>query len=235
MECQKTKGKKSELSRGFVLAELLVVVFVIATLTVVIIVNFSSIRDELALKRTVYQFAQDVRRTQEMAMSSTKLKPEEVESCFLPFHSAQLGGFWELEQTFLQSKGYGIFINPNENNMGYKLYADTAPDPTLECENCPCLPEGEGEPCFGYYSNGDCIVKTISIQEKGVIIKEIKNTTSNTTYQKVSINFKPPNPDVNIKWPENDEGDVEIIFAINSNQSKTKGVSVSRTGLIEIK
>lgn len=225
-----TKFKKN----GFVLAELLVVIFVIATLTAVIIVNFSSIRDELALKRTVYQFAQDVRRAQEMAMSLMKLKPEDVEnpeSCSLPFHFADLGSFWELEQTFLQAEGYGIYINPNENNISYKLYADTAPDPTLEeCENCPCPP---GKPCFGYYSSGDCIVKTIAIQEKGVVIQKINNTDAGV--QKVSINFKPPSPDVNIKWLQGDKNEVEVVFALKSDLSRTKTVSVSRTGLIEIR
>ncbi len=65
------------------------------------------------------------------------------------------------------AKGYGIYINVSTSNKSYKLYADTTADTGLDCGTYPPTE------CWEYYNSTDCVVETINIQEKGVIIKEI--------------------------------------------------------------
>lgn len=187
--------------KGFTLFEMLVVIGIVAVFSSIAVFNFSEARGQMALKRAAYQLIQDLRRAEEMAMSSTQ-----SESCLLP------------------AKGYGIYIylGTGGSNKSYKLYADTTTDGTVDCETAPATP------CYGYYNFPDCIVETINMQEKGVIISGV--TALN---QQVGINFKPPNPDVKIKWLQGSE--LEITLALESNPSKTKKVIVSQTGVFQIR
>lgn len=267
MEYKRLKNKKDRLLTGFTLIELLVVIAIIFILSSVMVANFGAARGQLALKRAAHQMVQDLRRAQEMAMSSAQL--EEAESCSCLYGSCSgtcqgcdtlgeadcgttypgcswtpgggsndiggtcgngscsgnastcgsscpLGCSWS-GSGICSSKGYGIYLNISADNKSYKLYADTAGDEEDVSE-------------WGYYTPADCIVKTINIQEKGVIIKEI-----NTPNQKVSINFKPPNPDINIKWLQDNKNEVEIVLALETDQSKTKTVVINRAGMLEIR
>jgi len=195
------------IKNGFSLIEMLVVIFIIALLSSVVVANFSGVRGQLALKRAAHQMVQDLREAQEMAMSSIK----------------ESGGC-------SNAKGYGIYINVSTSNKSYKLYADTAADTNII--DCPDY-SGPGTECWEYYTSADCIVRTINIQEKGVIIKEILNTTGGV--QKTSINFKPPNPNVKIKWLLDSMDEVKIILALEAEQSKTKTVVINRVGMLEIR
>ena len=182
---------------GFSLIEILAVVAIIIVFSSVVTANFSEARGQLALKRAAHQMIQDIRRAQEMAMSSAEFK--ESENCSPPLPVA---------------KGYGIFINLESgpdpgDNKNYILYADKNGD-----EN---------------YSSADCIIKTISIEEKGIVIKEIQNTSG----QNVTINFKPPNPNTSIKWLNEIKNEVEIVLALEANQLKTKTVVVNRAGMLQ--
>ena len=187
--------KDGKLLTGFSLIEMLAVIFIISVLSAVIIANFGDIREQLALRRATHQFVQDLRRAQEMAMSS-----KQAEGCTLP------------------AKGYGIYVDILTDNKSYKLYADTAADDLGEWE---------------YYTLADCVVETINIEEKGVIIKEINNIEGGA--QMISINFKPPNPNINIKWLQSDKNEVEIVLALEKNPDKTKTIAVNKAGMIEIK
>ena len=57
-------------SSGFTLIELLVVLAIIGVMSSMVFVNFSGSESRFALKRAVYQVAQDIRETEEMALSS---------------------------------------------------------------------------------------------------------------------------------------------------------------------
>ncbi|MBU3934433.1 type II secretion system GspH family protein [Patescibacteria group bacterium] len=192
---------------GFSLIEMLAVIAIVVVLISVTVLNFGETRDLLSLRRAAHQLMQDVRRVQDMAMSATELNGEG--NCLLP------------------AKGYGIYIDYSVESTSYELYADTSADTGLDCETYPPTE------CWEYYDSEDCVIETIFIQEKGVIIKEIKNTIIGA--QKVSINFKPPNPAVKIKWllPEADE--VEIVLALESDQTKTESVVVNKAGLLQIR
>jgi len=202
--------------RGFTLIELLTVVFIIGVLAVIVVMGFPEMKENLALKRAAHQLSQNLRRTQEMAMSSLSL--QESENCSSPFPAA---------------KGYGIYIDLlGLGNKNYKLYADTAGDTNIS--DCPTYEENQ-EPCFGYFTAADCVVKTIAIEEKGVVLKEIKNTIYPSNQAKISVNFKPPNPDVTIKWMQSDKNEVEIVLALENKPEKTKSVLVNQAGMIAIK
>jgi prepilin-type N-terminal cleavage/methylation domain-containing protein len=100
--------------------------------------------------------------------------------------------------------GYGIYVNTGDTN--YLLYADTNP--------------AGGDEDYG----GDTLIETISL-EQGVYI-HLANPAS------FSINFKPPDPNVNIAGGAVNEG--TITLAIQTDTSKTRIVKVNKAGLIEV-
>ena len=59
--------------KGFTLLELLIVTAIIVLLTALILPNYKSGSHQLALQRSAQKLAQDIRRAQEMAMSSKKV------------------------------------------------------------------------------------------------------------------------------------------------------------------
>jgi len=99
-------------SKGFTIAEVIVVVFVISILFTVVISNFSAARLQLSLSRVGFQFEQDVSRAQNMAVAS------------VPYKDA-----FGVEH---QVDGYGIYIDASgstsaPNRKSYILYADKSP------------------------------------------------------------------------------------------------------------
>lgn len=110
--------------------------------------------------------------------------------------------------------GYGIFLDKNyEQGNGYRLYADTS---------------GNNE----FFDSLDTIVDTPYL-EKGIFIYVI-NTTG-----EISINFKPPDPEIKIKFEESTTMDsVEIILCIREtsclDSKNVKKITVNKFGLVEI-
>jgi len=211
---------------GFTLIELLVIISVIVTIIAVALPNYPAIKQQLALSRAAHQVAQDIKRAQELSLAAAQLTEAEG-SCSLALQFASLGNPLPLVPTSSQAKGYGIYINLSEDNKAYRLYADTAADTGADCSTYPPTP------CWKYYNSSDCIFKTIFLQESGIVIKEINNNLGNA--QKTSINFSPPNPDTTIKWLLSGSSGVDIVIAVEADLSKTKTVTVNRSGLIEVR
>lgn len=70
------KSMRVKFLTGFTLIELMVVVSIISLLSVIIFANYRSGERQLALQRSAYQLAQDLRRVQGMAMATREFEGE---------------------------------------------------------------------------------------------------------------------------------------------------------------
>ena len=113
--------------------------------------------------------------------------------------------------------GYGIFFNIDIADTGddkrYILYADT----------------GGGEE---FFVGSDDIIETVSLEE-GVFIERIILPPA-APRVRASINFRPPDPKVRIKFQAAEGEDVKIILALESDSSIEKIVSVNNLGLVTV-
>lgn len=110
--------------------------------------------------------------------------------------------------------GYGVYINKDTlGDKKYVIYANQS--------------SGNQE-----YDDFDYAFDTVdfSSSESGVIISEIKNVV---TFNNISINFEPPNPNTVI-MPLN-QSSIDIIFALESDLTNFRTVSINTAGLIEVK
>jgi len=104
---------------GFTLLELVIVVFIIGTLSGLVLANHRSGQKKYALSQTTQQLVSDLRKVQNMAMSGVDIEG--------------------------QYYGYGIYIRRLDSVVYYRIYADKDgdskydSDESLETVN---LPEG---------------------------------------------------------------------------------------------
>lgn len=184
------------------MVEILVVIFIITLFSSILVVGFPRIVRQFALTRAVYKMSQDLRRAQDMALSGQRIKGINV-------------------------KGYGVYVNldnPNLGNKKYVIYAEMNDDQKYDAS---------GAVCGQQLLNQDCVIEEIDFSqtEFGVIIDRIENTNNSS----VDINFKPPSPTTTITSLLPSINRVQIIFALESDLLKTRIVSVNMAGLIEIK
>lgn len=193
-------------SRGLSLVEILIVLFIIALFTGILVNNFPKIRRQFALSRAIHQMGQDLRRVQDMSVSGFKIAGVDV-------------------------AGYGLYVNIENSNFGeekYFLYADVDGDQIYSlASTVNCGQQGNGE---------DCILETIDLSQSGagLFISSIENI-DNSSGELVDINFQPPNPIVKISDLAPGENSVDIVFSLKLDPSITRRVSVNTAGLIEIK
>lgn len=101
--------------------------------------------------------------------------------------------------------GYGIYLE--ENNNYYLLYAD--------------IHENEK------YDGADQIVEEIYLESK-VYIKDVQPAS-------LSINFKPPDPEVKISGQVIDDANLAtIILSLKTDSTKEKIIKVNKAGLIYV-
>ncbi len=106
--------------------------------------------------------------------------------------------------------GYGFYIDKSQDDR-YFIYADSGTSPNPE-----------------KYTSGEEI-ETIFL-ETGVYIKDLQPTSAN-----FSINFKPPDPTINIKDATGQNKDnMTITIALRTDPTKTKLIKVNKVGLIDI-
>jgi len=181
--------------RGFTIIELLVAVAVISALLIIVISNFPYTRLQFSLSRVTHQFAQDVSRAQNMALSAVPYKDS-----------------FDVEQNV---DGYGLYVDFDSlGNKKYIIYADRNP--------------GNQQ-----YDALDYVVGTVdfSSTEPEIIIKEISNVSGNNA----SVNFNSSNLTTTITQLNAGQNSVIVVFALASDLTKTKTVSINSSGLIEVK
>ncbi|OGZ68366.1 MAG: hypothetical protein A3D44_01715 [Candidatus Staskawiczbacteria bacterium RIFCSPHIGHO2_02_FULL_42_22] len=201
--CGSSKIKNSSNGAGYTIIELLVVIGIISLLTSIVISGFYEFKVQSSLSRVAYTFGQNMRRAQEMSLSS--------------------GTYKDSEGALHPVDGYGVYVDTLDNKK-YVIYADALSDD-----------DDDGGPGGGQYSFNpglDYVVETInfSISEPGIIIKQINYVPSTN----VSINFSPPNPITTIT-PFPTQNAAEVVFAVESDLTKTKTVSINTAGLVEVR
>ncbi len=107
--------------------------------------------------------------------------------------------------------GYGIYVD-QANPKQYIIYADSVPGN------------------HHYDPGADYIVETVDFgtTEPGIVMQQFNNVVGTT----LSVNFAPPNPVTTITPTSSS---VDVVFAQESDTSKTKTVSINSVGLIEVK
>jgi len=95
--------------KGFALIELIVVITIISALTAIAISNFPKIKLQFSLLRVTHSFVENLRKTQQMALSA------------VPYKNS-LGVEREID-------GYGVYLDLNVflGNKKYIIYADKSP------------------------------------------------------------------------------------------------------------
>ena len=194
--------------RGISLIELIVVIFIITLFSMMAVSNFPTIQRQSALSRTTYELDQDVRKTEDLALSGVPLTGSD-------------GGA-------IKAKGYGIYI-PIVPTTQYIIYADVDGSQTYNGGGLSCTSQLYAETP----ETADCVMEAIDISQANpnLNIKSINNIISGTT---TSINFSPPNPIINIANISPGNSKIEINLGLTNDNSVTRIVQVYASGLINV-
>ena len=197
--------------------KLVVVIFIIALFTVILISNFPAMLRQFALSRVTYQFAQDLRKTQDLGLSGVQLNDK--------------------YGTAIAVKGYGIYINFSNSTKQYLIYADVA-DATGVSDN---KYDGDFNTIFcnnidqtSSTLKTDCIVSITDVtkEDPSLSIEKVTDGGSNS-YNSLSVNFSPPTPITTITTNAFTQPSTVNIFLKNTDGTD-RGVSVNSSGLINI-
>lgn len=173
------------MQKGVSLIELIIVIAIIAIVTVIVIPNYRSGNQLLALQRSAHKLHHDIRRAQEMAMASVE------------------------ESGSVPPGGFGIFFE--EDQPTYLIYADMN---TSE-----------------KYDAGDIDVSNLELENKEWL--EISEINAGGACASGSINFKPPDPTVNIYCNGHQKPEITITITLLT-LSETRFIHATEAGLIYV-
>ncbi len=217
------------LKKGITLVEIVVVIFIISMFMVILISDFPKMLRQFALSRVVYNFAQDLRKAQDLGLSGVRLNDKTGKA--------------------ITVKGYGIYVNYSKNPTKYLLYADVAaaadingPGKSDQKYDDPVSPlycsevdqPGGGANIVNGVLVVDCIVSEVDISKESssLSIDSITNTAGSSN---TSINFTPPDPITtidNLDTTITNNNQVGIVFKNTDGAKRT--VYVNTSGLISI-
>lgn len=200
--------------KGITLVEIIVVVFIIAVFSSILVIDFPKIQANYTLSRAAYKMAQNIRRMEDMGISGAEFA--------VPAGQPGAGAI---------AQGFGVYVNMDayKGKKSYILYADTCG---------PLKSDNTREIDYSYTTGADCSDYAIEIidmekDDRGVEISAIYNIEGK---ESTSINFAPPNPDVNIENIESGKKGVGIALRLEVDpDGPAKEVWVSLAGLIEVK
>jgi len=209
--------KNSE--KGVTLVEIVVAVFIITMFSMMVIVGFPKIQKQYAFSRVTHKLAQDLRMVEDLGLSGVQINngamvPEPIETI----------------------KGYGIYFDLT-NPTQYIIYADIYTEvvsrkyePTSSPINCSDVRIANPQ--------ADCVIavgKTNS-ENPDLKIKGLTNINGSFT----SINFRPPNPTIDIdelsidNLPPNNSRVGIVLEATFDGNIATRTIWVNSAGLINI-
>jgi len=202
------------LKGGITLIEIVVVIFIIALFSTILIVNFPEIQRRMALSRSTYKLAQDLRRTMDLSLSGVPLK--------------------DINGSAIAVKGYGVYINMS-NNTQYLIYADVDSSHAYNGEDFFCTSQeyAEVQGNVSTRDTTDCVIETINLTEESlsIYIKRINNIDYPLNGF-TSINFSPPNPVINITNRSNNTEIGIVLGIIGVTTERT--VSINTSGAINV-
>jgi type II secretory pathway pseudopilin PulG len=211
--------------RGITLIEIIVVIFLIAMFSVIIISDYPKIQRYFALSRAAYKFAQDLRKTEDLGFSGVLLNDKKGVPIII--------------------KGYGMYINvSSQPAKQYIIYADVAGAPIngvrtsdqkysgdLSYPLCSQVDQQNNE------NNGmrttDCVMEIINVTNANPDLY-IKPVINNISGNYTSINFSPPNPNINIDNLSPGQFSIGIVLGLTFDPLSTRTVWVNTSGLINV-
>ncbi|MCX6720926.1 MAG: prepilin-type N-terminal cleavage/methylation domain-containing protein [Candidatus Staskawiczbacteria bacterium] len=215
--------------KGITLIELIVVIFMIAVFSGIMIADFPKIQRQSALLRATYSMAQDFRKAEDMGTSGVQTLG--ADNCPVPV------------------KGYGVYVDTTQPTT-YLIYADIAGvDGTSDKRY------NSGVLCSqsSYYQASsncgiritipvpkDCVVETISVNAENaslslekIIDVNADGSDGSHSYDDVSVNFNPPNPTTTITASGDTALSAVKVFLKNTDGSSRK-VLINKSGLIDV-
>ncbi len=177
--------------RGFTLLEITVVISIMILLGTIFIANYRGGEKQFALKRSTNKLAQDLRRVEEMAMSSQRT-PDSFEPGAFP------------------KGGYGIYFQKNSNSYilfadcdGNGVYSGAGTSPTCASSTAS----------FSFWKGEKLEEITL---EQGIYIKDLVPSSLNY----LSITFFPPDPTITIN-PQASSATIYLTFGGVSQKTIT--------------
>ena len=194
---------------GITLVEVIIVVFVMGMFSAILISDFPKMQRQFALSRAAYGLAQDLRRTLDLGLSGLQVE--------------------DSEENMISVKGYGIYVNfssyPAET---YAIYADVDNNKKYDVignyEDNYC--KNESNPV------SDCIIEIIDVTDGNPSLYVVNVNNISETF--TSINFRPPDPLVNIDNIVGEASEVGIVLGLTSGETDTRTVWVNKSGLIRV-
>lgn len=194
----------------------MVVIFLVVLFSSIVIFSLQEIQENMALSRSAYDLAQNLREMQDLALSGRGVKDE-------------------LGNEINNVAGYGLYFNISLSNDYYLSYADSK----FACRtNCTESDGGDKKylpTCDSFGCALDSVIESqinIDPEDRGVVIQTMSSSGYNLPL--VSVNFSPPNPTTKIIYATTEYASLDITLTLTSNATKTKKVSVNRAGLIEV-
>ena len=192
---------------GFTLIEITIVLGIIGLLAAIVLANYRGGERQFALLRSTHQLAQDLRRAEEMAISSQKTPLEFGEEVF-------------------PRGGYGIYfkIDPGDPK-GYRIILFADCDVEGDYDDLP-IAKTCAETGPGLGNSRDETIEELTLEE-GVVIETLSPSSS-----ELSITFKPPDPEISISGGGNI---ATITLSLKDAPTIARTVTVNKVGLIDTK
>ncbi len=251
--------------KGFSLIEMIVVIAVMAILMSILLIDYNSIKQQLALRRGASQFAQDIRAAQGLALGTTE------HSCNGGTKASGFGicvgdgcfggsGICDSNCTYAYTLFANCFKNPS-----YEFYYEFNQDDIIKTVKL----EANLKICFRYDANCDGIVddgdksyvedssqhsmagckapdwcKGADVTRDGQVTltgsnSDVKAIQDQKNTNQSTVVFEPPQPTTNYGgvpgYPPPGYTLQDFRIIVNGDLSKARDVSINSAGLIEIK